>query len=189
LVKKVSFENKVFLAGAKYGYFADPRYTNRVEVYDGTSNSWTSLSLSNKREVGGAGAAGDYVFFAGGTGRDDISGPVYIYRTVDIFNSVTGSRIVNQLTKARGTISVGAAGTQILFAGGWYWDITYTILETDRVDIYDVSTSTWSTATLSEKRQNMAVATVGDLVIFAGGLNSNIGLVKNVDIYNTTSKT
>jgi hypothetical protein len=52
------------------------------------------------------------------------------------------------------------------------------------VDIYDSSSNTWSTHTLSQARANLAATTVGTKAIFAGGSGSNV-----VDIYDSSSNT
>jgi len=108
MIQTVSFGDKVYFGGGKFGYFADPQYTGNVDVYNGTTKTWTSLSLSKKREVGGAGAAGNKVAFGGGSGRQDISGPVYLYNTVDIFDATTGARTTAKLSKARSNITADA---------------------------------------------------------------------------------
>lgn len=186
MIDVVSYGEKVYFAGGKYGYFADPQYTKTVNVYNSTTNTWSTLNLSTAREIGGAGAIGNKVVFAGGTGRTDIAGPVNMYNKVDIFDAVTGARTTAKLSKARSNIAVGAAGNKIVFAGGWYWDMMYNVLPANNADIYDVTTGIWTKTNLSKKRENIAVAVVGDLIIFAGG-TSNVGDVTNVDIYNTTT--
>lgn len=185
----VSYGDKVYFGGGKYGSGADPQYTNLVDVYDGITNTWSTLTLSKKRQVGGGGAAGNKVVFGGGIGRTDISGPVYLYATVDIFDITTGVRTTGKLSKARSNISVGAAGNKIVFAGGWYWDMSYNTINSNAVDIYDVSTGLWTKTTLSIKRESMAVAVVGNEIIFAGGATNNGGTVKNVDIYDVSTDT
>lgn len=187
-IRVVSYGEKVYLGGGKYGYFADPQYSKNVDVYNAATDSWTTLFLSKNREVGGAGAAGNKVVFAGGTGRTDIAGPVYIYATADIFDATTGARTTGKLSKARSNIAVGAAGNKIVFAGGWFWDMSYNRVPSNAVDIYDASTGIWTKTTLSQKREDLAVAVVGNKIVFAGG-SSNIGTVKNVDVYDVSTDT
>lgn len=181
--------NNVYFGGGKYGYFADPQYTKNVDVYNASANTWSVLNLSLGRAVGGAGALGNKVFFAGGIGRQDISGPVYLYNRVDIFNATNGTRTNAKLSKARTNIAVGAAGNKILFAGGWFWDVSYNQVQTDVVDIYDNATATWSVAKLSNKREAISVAVIGSKILFAGGFNG-LGMVFNtVDIYDASTNT
>ncbi len=189
LVEVVNYGEKVYVGGGKYGSFADPVYTKYVDVYNATTNTWSVLNLSKAREVGGAGALGNKIVFAGGSGRD-FGGPVYLYNKVDIFDATTGARTTGKISKARSNISVGAAGNKIVFAGGWYWDMMYNVLQSNVADIYDVSTNTWSKATLSKKRESMGVAVIGDKIIFAGGVGGAMGgAVNNVDVYNTSTNT
>lgn len=188
MIQVVENGDDIYFGGGKYGYFADPQYTKNVDVYDASADTWETLTLSKNREVGGAGTVGGKIFFAGGTGRSDISGPVYMYNTVDIFDAVTDVRTTAKLKKARSNISVGAAGNKIVFAGGWYWDAYYNVKTSNIADVYDVTTGIWLKTKISKARESMGVAVVDSKIIFAGG-SGNAGALKNVDIYNTATGT
>jgi PKD repeat protein len=189
MVRTASIDNKIYFGGGKYGSFADPLYTKNVDVYDAVTNSWSTLMLSKNREVGGVGATAGKIVFAGGTGRQDISGPVYMYATADIFDAASGVRTTGKLSKARSNIAAGASGNKIVFGGGWFWDFNYNVLMSNAVDIYDVSSNTWTKTTLSKGRENIAVAVTGTKIIFAGGIANNGIVVKNVDIYDVSNGT
>jgi len=73
---------------------------------------------------------------------------------------------------------VAAVGDKVLFAGGVNFDFQ---TPTDVVDIYDVITTQWTTAALSEPRSALASATIGSKVVFAGGWD--FGDSARVDIY------
>lgn len=179
-----------YFAGGKYGPYTDPLYTKTVDVYNNTTNTWTTTNLSLARLVGGAGSIADKVFFAGGLGRD-FGGPVYLYNRVDIFNTSTGLRTTAKLSKARSNIAVASTADKILFAGGWFWDITYNQLQSNVVDIYNNTTGLWSKALLSKKREQISVAVIGNKILFAGGF-SNTALAqtsKTVDIYDAVTNT
>jgi hypothetical protein len=148
MVKTVSLGDKIYFGGGKFGYFTDPQYTNNVDVYDAANEFLVETSAYQEREVGGVGAIGNKIVFAGGTGRQDISGPVYMYATADIFDATTGARTSGKLSKARSNIAVGASGNKIVFAGGWFWDMSYNVLTSNSVDIYDASANTWTKTTL-----------------------------------------
>ena len=68
----------------------------------------------------------------------------------------------------------------MLFAGGWTGTAASSV-----VDIYDLETGQWSTSALSQGRQYMACATVGDKAIFAGGVTQAYpsSVTDVVDIY------
>lgn len=179
-----------YFAGGKYGPYTDPLYTKNVDVYNNTTNTWATVNLSLARQVGGAGTIADKVFFAGGLGRD-FGGPVYLYNRVDIFNTSTGVRTIAKLSKARSNIAVAGVADKILFAGGWFWDITYNQLQSNVVDIYNNTTGLWSKALLSKKREQISVAVIGNKILFAGGF-SNTALTqtsKTVDIYDAVTNT
>ncbi|MEZ5013292.1 MAG: T9SS type A sorting domain-containing protein [Chitinophagales bacterium] len=181
--------DKAYFAGGKYGYFADPLYTKVVDVYNNTTDSWTTMNLSLAREVGGAGAINNKVVFAGGIGRD-FGGPTMLYNKVDIFDNTTGARTTGKLSKKKTNIACGAAANKIVFAGGWYWDAMYNIKTSNSVDIYNTVSGTWSTALLSQKRDNISVAIIGNSIIFAGGTGGKYNNpVKNVDTYNASTNT
>jgi hypothetical protein len=155
MIEVVSYGDKVYFGGGKFGSFADPQYTKTVNVYNNATNTWTTLNMKTAREVGGAGAINNKIVFAGGTGRTDIAGPVYMYNKVDIFDATTGARTNGKLSKARTNIAVGAAVDKIVFAGGWYWDMMYSMLPSNNVDIYNTTTGIWTKTTLSAKRDNI----------------------------------
>jgi hypothetical protein len=64
---------------------------------------------------------------------------------------------------------------------------------TDAVDIYNITTGTWSTARLSGARADLGAASVGNLAIFAGGREQTADFQDNmvdvVDIYNSATGT
>jgi N-acetylneuraminic acid mutarotase len=91
------------------------------------------------------------------------------------------------LSQARNNIAVASAGTQILFAGGSISPGVYS----SRVDIYDISSGTWSTAELSQARSGIATAVLDKKIYFAGGFsatNSN-SFSSRVDIYDSQTNT
>jgi len=57
------------------------------------------------------------------------------------------------------------------------------------VDIYHSTTGTWSTATLSAARSDLAATSVRDLALFGGGLDSRGASSSRVDIYHSTTGT
>ncbi|HMC84287.1 MAG TPA: kelch repeat-containing protein [Chitinophagaceae bacterium] len=57
------------------------------------------------------------------------------------------------------------------------------------MDIYDVSSTSWTTALLSEARNFIVAAAAGNKILFAGGLGSAYALSKTVDIYDVVTNT
>ncbi|HMK03568.1 MAG TPA: kelch repeat-containing protein [Ferruginibacter sp.] len=94
---------------------------------------------------------------------------------------------IGTLTQPRTKMAVAAAGNKILYAGG----ITNTGIVSSRVDIYDISTNTWSNASLSVGRYYIGSVTVGDKIFFAGGETGfmSTGVVSTIDIYDASTNT
>lgn len=181
-IRVASVNNIAYFGGGQYGSFADPVYTKNVDIYNFNTNTWTLNKLSKAREVGAAASIGNKILFAGG--RDAIN----MYNTVDIFNANTGVRTTAKLSKARTDIAVAVNGSKVVFAGGWFFDFSFNRPASNAVDIYDAATGTWSQATLSQKRQGISVASVGNKIVFGGGV-PNSGGTNAVDIYDVSTNT
>lgn len=172
-----SADNKIFIAGG--GFWGDDLYTNEVDVYNATDNSWSSTSLSEARTASTGVSAGNNVFFAGG-----YSYP-YWSNKVDIFNNVTNTWTTATLSEYRGYLSAVTAYNKVYFAGGEKNDGQF--VPSNRIDEYDMLTNSWSTSTLQEARSNMAAIAVGNKVFWAGGQHSNFGVSGTVEIRDVVS--
>ncbi|MFI5132245.1 MAG: PKD domain-containing protein [Chitinophagales bacterium] len=94
---------------------------------------------------------------------------------------------IGSLSVGRNYIQSATAGNKILFGGG-NSESGFAYTYSSRVDIYDYEKNTWTTAELTvPERQGMAVATVGNKILFAGG-GDNDGYVRTsrVDIYDAS---
>lgn len=172
-----------FGGGGFIGLYSYNFFLN-VDVYTAATNTWTTKVLSNARIVGNAVAVGNKVMFAGGRQILNYS------NRVDIFDVTTGVSTTHNLSQARTNMAVAVVGSKVIFAGGECGNIpngVYT--SSNKVDIYDDATGIWSTALLSVKREQIAVAVVGSKVLFAGGLTPS-GLYSNrIDIYDAATNT
>jgi len=165
-VTTVVLGNKIFLGGGWAG--RDP--SSRVDIYDAVTNTWSTAELSMARGNMCAAAAGNKVLFAGGA-----NGFFKYSTTVDIYDAVTNTWSASSLTGRTPTGTVGmtatSIGDKIYFAGegsDWFaWDFG-SISST--INIYDVSTNTWSLSDLSIARGFMAGIAVGTKIYWAGGL-------------------
>jgi hypothetical protein len=169
----VSLGNLVFFAG---GFVSTGLTTDVVDIYNVDTGMWSIASLSVAR----SGAVctsfgGDVVMFAGGL----VNGSL-LTNVVDIYNSTEGAwSTMTSVPTNGGWGSAVTVGDLVILAGG---------ISTKTVNIYNVTALTWGNASLSVARTLMAVTSVRDLVIFAGGalpVSSAVSTV--VDIYNVTS--
>jgi|GEM_PF-363050 len=95
---------------------------------------------------------------------------------------------VGTLSETRLGMTIASAGNKILFVGGANFGMN-TILSS-RVDIYNITTQTWSTAELSEARYDIAPVSSGNKIFFGGGeIGDGTEPVKTVDIYDVSTNT
>lgn len=122
-----------------------------------------------------AASAGNKALFAGG-----LAGPLPT-DVVDIYDFTTNSWSVAQLSQPRSGLVATSNGTQAIFAGGYYYDPSEgcNFCLSDVVDIYDSVSNSWSSASLSQARGNLAAASAPPFSVFVGGdhLNDGSGVV------------
>ena len=143
-------------------------------------------TLSEARSNISVASVGNKILFAGGYNSSGSPSS-----KVDIYDIATLTWSTAQLSIARTGIAAIGAGNKIYFAGGdSVNNITGVWTHTSRVDIYDVASNTWSTAELSEARKDIAVAIVGNKIMYAGGDNGytcSICTSNKVDVYDQST--
>ena len=76
-----------------------------------------------------------------------------------------------------------SAGNDVFFAGGLAANGASNV-----VDIYNISSGSWSTADLTQARYALGAASAGNFALFAGGYTGS-SYSNVVDIYNTSAGT
>lgn len=168
--------NLVLIAG---GYVDIPAtmQTNVVDIFDLSTLQWRTPQyiLSAPRSNIVSATTGTRVIFAGGV---QWNGNTHISVTnLDIFDA---SRFWSQgsLPEARSAISAISLATKVLFSGGWTSSVN-----SDRVDIYEVTTGVWTHTRLSTARDYIAAATVGNWVVLSGGALDPVLSSSAVDLF------
>jgi N-acetylneuraminic acid mutarotase len=166
--------NKILFAGSM---------SSTVDIFDINSQTLTTAGLSVARSEIATAALGNKVFFGGG----EISDGTFPTNAVDIYDVSTNSWTTASLTAPGHLIGAAAVGNKVLFAGGDHgFNITSGISRSTTVDIYDVSTNAWSTASLSEPRIGNSAVTIGNKIYFAGG-GSRLGTSNTIDVYDNAT--
>ena len=169
--------NKILFAGG----FTPLAHSTRVDIYDVSTNKWSTAELSMGRMGMTAASVGNKIFFAGGGDPDNET----VTSRVDIYDASTDRWSTAELSQGRTYIASATLGNKIFFAGGAY--MNYPDVSTNRVDIYDNSTDTWTTASLSEARSALTATVADNKIYFAGGsgnLSSYPSRFSNrIDIY------
>jgi Kelch motif len=157
-----------------------------VEIYNFSSNSWTTTDINPARDGIAVGALNGKVFFAGG-----YTGPSGASTVVNIYDSASGKWSSANLSVPRFGFAVASAGTKIIFAGGSTYNtgaFNFNETPSNAVDIYDVSSNTWTTSQLPEAKNFLAAASLGSKIVFAGGFNGS-GYSSEADIYDVNTNT
>jgi len=154
-----------------------------VDIYDLVTQTWSTASLSAGRATPTAISSGNKIFFAGG-------GYYYTdyFSNVDIYDVSINTWTTTSLTEAKTGIGAAVVGNKILFAGGYR--ISGDLGPNNAVktiEIYDLTTNTWSLDILSEARGYVCGITVGNKVFFAGGMSSWGTNSNQIDIYNNSN--
>lgn len=192
-IAAVAASNKILFAGGMHGencFVPGGDYGDsiesvclsnsvRVDIYDTSTHFWSIQELARHYKSNAGITLGNKIFFSGG--YDTANSPS---DKVDIYDASTNSWSVIQLSEPRMNLSVAALGNKIFFAGGVKATGFQNFVLSNKVDIYDVSTNSWSAATLSEARSSISATSLGNKIIFAGGDYSRWQPVSStIDIY------
>ena len=190
LITTVANDTKVFFAGGETGDGTTP--VDNVDIYDLATNTWSSDHLSTAGHSIAATVVGNKVMFAGGDGG--FTGP-YRETRVDIFDQSLGTWTTTSLSGVkRGGHAAVTVGDKAYFAGGegWTSNTAYSWFVTDKIDIYDNATDTWSTKTMYENKSSYAGLAVKEKIYWAGGhsgIRPNLYWSTLVEIYDTLTDT
>ncbi|WP_332734675.1 Kelch repeat-containing protein [Flavihumibacter sp.] len=181
--------NKLVIAG---GINPDGSLSSRVDIWDLSSNTWTTAELSEARYDMASAVLENKIFFAGGFNElHHITSD-----RVDIYDVVTNSWSTSTLGQ-KGAFKVGAAaGNKVLFAGG-LGEGTGVGSESIHVDIYNVTTNTWSATTLAGRSNSaglgITATVIRDNIYLAGATGDwfawDFGgeYSSTINIYNTVT--
>jgi hypothetical protein len=179
---------KVFFAGGASDAGSAELYgTSRVDIYDIATNSWTTAELSKARYGITAIAAGGKVFFAGGTSGERGGVAEAYYNNVDIYDQNTNKWSVTYLSEKVTEVAAAVLNNKVYFAGGRgstvVGNITYNNFLSNKVDVYDMATGTWSGFTLRDAKSKISVVTYNNKVYFAGGIMSVGVATERIEVY------
>jgi hypothetical protein len=166
--------------------------SNVIDVYNVSSNTWTTATLSQARVgLGATSVANRFALFAGGSlGMRNHS------NVIDIFDYWSGNWSTTTLPRIRGNLAAVTVANLVFFAGtnATNQTLDFTKLsnfqnQTALIDIFDLSTQNWSTATLSPPRALLGIASVGNIVVFGGGTSDGLSASTIVNVYDVRSDT
>lgn len=160
--------NKIFFAGGENG--DGTGCVNVVDIYDVATNNWSVAALSEGRNDLAAASVGNKVLFAGGCG--------YSYK-VDIYEIAANKWSVALMSEGKTNITAVTVKNKVYFAGGQtYMKVPDSYgrlyIPSNRIDIYDNATNSWSTSSLTERKAIFAGVSVADKIYWAGGITGEV---------------
>jgi len=174
--------NKIIFAGGQTANGS----VSTVDIYNVTTNIWTTASLSQPKAYATAISNGNKIFIAGGENEDLIMGTQF-YSTIDIYDVSTNTwSSAFNLSIPKTEIAGAAIGDKIFFAGGFV--DAATAGATNQVDIYTYPDQ-MSTGVLSNARFGISGTAAGNKIYFAGGWNTSNTFFNEIDIYDNSTGT
>lgn len=173
LASVISRTNMVGTSVGNYALFHGSVSYSTVEVFDNNLVKGTSIALSDTRRYTCASKVGNYAVFAGGysSGYSDV---------VDAFDTSLVRTTPTALSVARQYATPAETAEYAMFAGGQ----ADTILGV--VDYYDDQLVRYTAPDLSVPRYNpynKGGASIGDILLFAGGYTSASTYTDSVEAY------
>jgi len=188
-IMSASAGNKILFIG---GMHSGQNWWNEpvpVDIYDFSNNTWSlhllvpdNPQLSHFRVGAAIASVGNKILFAGG---GDGFGDNQSSR-VDIYDASSDTWTAESLSVERQGLVAATIGDKVLFAGGFGYPVGNNWGEFNIVDIYNNSNDSWSIATLSQARMDIAATSAGNKVYFAGGRNG-MNVSKTIDIYDAAT--
>jgi hypothetical protein len=165
----VGFDGLHHIAVFAGGYdLSSGAVTDRVDLYNFSTQKWSTATLSEPRGFVAATSLYGKVYIAGGMRNDNTPSD-----RVDIFDPETNTWSIASLCVPRAFSGENAATAcgKVFFGGGGQLDLnTQTwVTSSDVMDIYDGTTGIWSVEYLDHPLINHAVVSGGNEVVFAGG--------------------
>jgi K319-like protein/Kelch motif protein len=147
----------------------------------------TPFATLPEQRLAAVASAANKIVFAGGSSSQEPYGSA----RVDIYDIITKTWTIAQLSVPRYGITAVVVGNKILFAGGESGELGDALYGFhSEVDIYDAATDSWSVSSMSEPQHSMAAAALGDKVFFAGAnTGSSATYTNKVEIYDASANT
>jgi len=136
--------------------------SSAVDIYDASTNLWSTAQLSSPRSPTGASAGGKIIFFGG----DDMSPS----SRVDMYDEATNLWSNTLLSESRYINQAAITGNKIFLAGGssgLFGSGGNSISK--RIDVFDALSNTWSIDFLSMERGVMGSISANNKIYWGGG--------------------
>ena len=167
----VTANNKIYIAGGETWSGGSYYCSGKIDIYDNNTNSWSTSTLQEGKWACAGISANGKLYWAGGqTGSYNTSfNPSCL---VEIQDLNTGSNSIQQLSGPTDWFING--GQNAVVKNGKLIFLGSQQQATNKFDIYDPSTNTWSIGVLPVNISNASIISVNNTIYVAGGYVSGI---------------
>jgi hypothetical protein len=166
--------DKIYFAGAAGNWFAwdfGGDYSSTINIFDVNTGNWsTSFLREAKGAMGGIGT-GNKNIWAGGLNSAFGQSTFLPLNTVEIKDIVTGVSTFDCLFQPNSGFSVVQKGSKIVFFTAHTTQAGWLIpgIATNKFDIYDIFSGTWSIGVLPVDIYDASIISVNNTIYVAGG--------------------
>lgn len=166
----------IFAGGVPVPNGPGPNFSATVNIYNLSTNVWSTANISQARTGMTVATMGSKVFFAGGTGVLP-SSRVGLTSRVDIYDAAADTWSTMEMPHADGLLASLASGNKLVIVGGNY------------ADVYDAGSKIWTSRDFGQPRYLITANNVKGQLYFAGGVTNKSILTptSRIDIYNPTT--
>jgi len=194
----VSHGGKIYVLGAFNGTYPDETPIPNVYVYNPASDTWTegpAIPADRQRGAAGAVAHDGLIYLVGGIQNGHIDGQV---RWLDAFDPATGTwSTLADAPRFRDHFQVAVADGKLYAVGGRRTSqATGEVLDLTipEVDVYDVTTDTWTplppSGDLPTERAGTTTVTVnGHIIVMGGESGTQVPAHAEVEVLDPTAGT
>lgn len=161
----VTANNKVYISGGSTSWLGNA-FTNKIEIYDNASNTWSTATMQEERFKHAGIVSGNKIYWGGGLNTC----------SVEIKDLNTGNSTTQYFFRSTGWSYAVAKDNKIVFFGR-HFDLTNpnSSPATDKVDIYDPVSGTWSIGVLPFSiGEEASIISVNNTIYVAGGLVNGV---------------
>jgi hypothetical protein len=153
----VTANNKIFFAGGYTHNNTIHFVSDKIDIYDNTTNTWSVSSLNERRVGHGGIAVAEKIYWAGGSNSLITSNSC----SVEIRDVNTDNTVIQFLSEPSAGPAVLKNSKIIFFTIGGIND--------NRFDIYDVASDSWSIGVLLQSIYAASIIAVNNTIYLAGG--------------------
>jgi hypothetical protein len=153
-----------------------------VDIYDNSTNSWSSIRLSEGRFELSATVANDKIYFAGGLKNIFTSSD-----RIDIYDLTTNSWNTSYLLQPKTSHASIAVGNKIFWASGARSPFWYGYQLSDNVEVKDLSSNVSTVTCIIPRTGFQAVMKNDKIIFFTGGLVNDAWSGIYFEIYDVNS--